>query len=312
MRFRCRQMAQNLHSGGLVGAAGSTPSGPRRVPTFVAMRSACAALLVCLALSASAASSLAMTPNDPAFDREWGPRLTHASSLWDRTTGDRRIVIAVIDTGVAPIPELRAALVPGWDFVDGDATPQDTFGHGTWVASAIAAQGNNRSLRRRLLLGLWPDAGSRLGRSRGGGHRGDRTRDQMGCRSRCARHHDQPDRAGGRSSGTRGRRVRRGAQCPRRRVGGQLGRRRDRVPGGISERALRRRHRSARPALSLVDARGLGLPRCAGMRDRGARGDRGRRRVRLVVRAACGRRNRRPAAFAGPEPQCSPNRQRPP
>ena len=60
------------------------------------------------------------------------------------TTGDRRIVIAVLDTGVAPIPELRAALVPGWDFVDGDATPQDTFGHGTWVASAIAAQGNNR------------------------------------------------------------------------------------------------------------------------------------------------------------------------
>ena len=108
------------------------------------MRPACAALFVCLTFSVSAASSLAMTPNDPAFDREWGPRLTHASSLWDRTTGDRRIVIAVLDTGVAPIPELRAALVPGWDFVDGDATPQDTFGHGTWVASAIAAQGNNR------------------------------------------------------------------------------------------------------------------------------------------------------------------------
>jgi hypothetical protein len=108
------------------------------------MRPACAALLLCVALSVSAASSFAMTPNDPAFGREWGPRLTHASTLWDRTTGDRRIVIAVLDTGVVPIPELRAALVPGWDFVDGDATPQDTFGHGTWVASAIAAQGNNR------------------------------------------------------------------------------------------------------------------------------------------------------------------------
>jgi thermitase len=108
------------------------------------MRLTLAASLLCFVLSAWAAASLAMTPNDPAYDRQWGPRLTHASDLWDRTTGDRRIVIAVLDTGVAPIPELRAALVPGWDFVDGDATPQDTFGHGTWVASAIAAQGNNR------------------------------------------------------------------------------------------------------------------------------------------------------------------------
>jgi subtilisin family serine protease len=107
------------------------------------MRLAAAALLVCVVLSAPAAASVAMSPNDPAFDREWGPRLTHASELWDRTTGDRRIVIAVLDTGIAPIPEVRAALVPGWDFVEGDATPQDTFGHGTWVASAIAAQGNN-------------------------------------------------------------------------------------------------------------------------------------------------------------------------
>src|SRR4051794_12664655 len=107
------------------------------------MRFASAALLVCVVLSAPAAASLALTPNDPAFDREWGPRLTHASELWDRTTGDRRIVIAVLDTGIAPIPEVQPALVPGWDFVENDATPQDTFGHGTWVASAIAAQGNN-------------------------------------------------------------------------------------------------------------------------------------------------------------------------
>ena len=40
-------------------------------------------------------------------------------------------------------PGVARALVPGWDFVEDDSTPQDTFGHGTWVASAIAAQGNN-------------------------------------------------------------------------------------------------------------------------------------------------------------------------
>lgn len=107
------------------------------------MRLACAALLACLALFAWTGVSSALSPRDPAYNGEWGPRLTHASDIWDRTTGDRRIVIAVLDTGVVPIPELRAALVPGWDFVEDDSTPQDTFGHGTWVASAIAAQGNN-------------------------------------------------------------------------------------------------------------------------------------------------------------------------
>ncbi|HBB72839.1 MAG TPA: peptidase S8, partial [Planctomycetaceae bacterium] len=33
--------------------------------------------------------------------------------------------------------------VHGWDFVDGDAVPQDGFGHGTHVAGIIGAVGNN-------------------------------------------------------------------------------------------------------------------------------------------------------------------------
>lgn len=31
----------------------------------------------------------------------------------------------------------------GWDFVEGDAVPQDGFGHGTHVAGIIGAVGNN-------------------------------------------------------------------------------------------------------------------------------------------------------------------------
>ncbi len=63
--------------------------------------------------------------------------------VWDVTTGDPGIVIATIDTGVNPIPDLADALVQGWDFVDNDPEPQDTNGHGTQVASVIAARGNN-------------------------------------------------------------------------------------------------------------------------------------------------------------------------
>jgi thermitase len=102
-------------------------------------------ILVAVAAAALASAGLAraLTPNDPAWPREWGPRVTRASDLWDRTTGDARLVIAVVDTGVAPIPDLQGALVPGWNFVEGNAQTNDTQGHGTWVASIIAARGNN-------------------------------------------------------------------------------------------------------------------------------------------------------------------------
>ena len=42
-----------------------------------------------------------------------------------------------------PLPDLADAIVGGWDFVDNDPVPQDTNGHGTQVASVIAARGNN-------------------------------------------------------------------------------------------------------------------------------------------------------------------------
>ncbi len=60
--------------------------------------------------------------------------------------------VAVIDTGVAQpdatgrskAPDLAGtAFVPGWDFVQDDAIPQDENGHGTHVISTIAATTGN-------------------------------------------------------------------------------------------------------------------------------------------------------------------------
>ncbi len=61
-------------------------------------------------------------------------------------------IVAVIDTGVAQpdatgrskAPDLAGtAFVPGWDFVQNDAIPQDENGHGTHVISTIAATTGN-------------------------------------------------------------------------------------------------------------------------------------------------------------------------
>jgi thermitase len=70
--------------------------------------------------------------------------------------GDASITVAVLDTGVdLTHPELRDALLPGYDFVDiidgaddfigdtigADGIPADEVGHGTHVAGIVAARG---------------------------------------------------------------------------------------------------------------------------------------------------------------------------
>ncbi len=99
------------------------------------------ALAATLLLSTPAAS--AIQPNDPAWPDQWAQRKIGLPQAWESTTGDPGIVIALVDTGVNPMPDLEGALVPGWDFVENDAIPQDTSTHGTRVASVIAARGNN-------------------------------------------------------------------------------------------------------------------------------------------------------------------------
>jgi subtilisin family serine protease len=63
---------------------------------------------------------------------------------WDETTGVGT-VIAVLDTGVDPHhPDLVDRLVPGYDAISGGTDTTDSRWHGTTVAGAAAASGDNR------------------------------------------------------------------------------------------------------------------------------------------------------------------------
>jgi thermitase len=98
------------------------------------------AAFLCAALLPAVAHAGA---GDPLRSQQWGLDLIHADAAHLVTTGVGATV-AVVDTGIdASHPDLAGRIVPGYDFVDNDSTPQDGNGHGTHVSGIIAADADN-------------------------------------------------------------------------------------------------------------------------------------------------------------------------
>lgn len=94
--------------------------------------------------------------NDPGFssdpqniDKQWGLVKAGFTEAWQKTTGSKSNIVAVIDTGIdATHEDLKtASYVPGFDFVNKQAIPlgvnSDDNGHGTLVAGILGATINN-------------------------------------------------------------------------------------------------------------------------------------------------------------------------
>jgi subtilisin family serine protease len=79
------------------------------------------------------------------------------SSAWEWATRLPGTLVAVIDTGVAPTPDLTGRVDPGQSFVGGDATA-DENGHGTAVAGIIAGSTGVCQTCRILPLRVSPGA----------------------------------------------------------------------------------------------------------------------------------------------------------
>jgi len=87
---------------------------------------------------------VSFTPNDPGLGQQWAWGKIQAYSAWDLTQGNPSVIIGDVDTGIQSThPDLDAKIVPGYDYVQGDTTPQDGNGHGTHTAGTAASETNN-------------------------------------------------------------------------------------------------------------------------------------------------------------------------
>ena len=98
-----------------------------------------------------------LAPTDPLYAKQWayGDAMGAArfEGAWDTTTGTANTVIAAVDTGYRPHPDLIANLLPGYDFItdpimanDGDGRDADASDPGDWVTAeeSLACDGTDR------------------------------------------------------------------------------------------------------------------------------------------------------------------------
>lgn len=92
-----------------------------------------------------------LIPNDPYYKYQWHLPHMYTDWAWNLTSGSG-VIVGLLDSGVsyrdaapyALAPDLAGTLIiPGWDFINADANPDDDFGHGTHMCGCIAQTTNN-------------------------------------------------------------------------------------------------------------------------------------------------------------------------
>lgn len=103
-------------------------------------------------------------PNDSFYNLQWHYPQIQLPAAWDLTTGSNAVIVAVLDSGSTPHPDLVAREIAGKDMIsspanagDGDGIDDDPFDvgdsngvapssfHGSHVAGTIGADTNNGS-----------------------------------------------------------------------------------------------------------------------------------------------------------------------
>ncbi|MEY2469033.1 MAG: serine protease, partial [Actinomycetota bacterium] len=86
------------------------------------------------------------TPNDSQYGSQYGPPMMGFPAAWTAAGyGSSAITVSIIDSGILKTHQDLAGprILQGHDYVNNDADPDDTCGHGTHTAGTVGATTNN-------------------------------------------------------------------------------------------------------------------------------------------------------------------------
>lgn len=84
------------------------------------------------------------TPNDPRLKEQYNLRAVHALDAWKTTAGEKRVIIAVIDSGTElDHPDIKPQIVQSWSVLTHRAQLTPGGGHGSHTLGIFGAAANN-------------------------------------------------------------------------------------------------------------------------------------------------------------------------
>lgn len=92
------------------------------------------------AIAPVARRPVAALAGDDMLGSLWGMEKTGATKVWAKVPGDRKVTVAVVDTGIDHThPDFSGRVNKGRDVVNNDDDAMDDQGHGTHCAGTVAA-----------------------------------------------------------------------------------------------------------------------------------------------------------------------------